>query len=106
MENNPVKGQENLILIAKHFVQNNVYHSVENGIAHLVNQPNQKCHHPQMKIQIVELSVEKDLLALNNVKHGDVLIVFRPLLLIYPKHVNLQAPLVKKHALLPLHQLV
>jgi hypothetical protein len=59
-----------------------------------------------MKIQIVELSVEKDLLAQNNVKHGDVLIVFHPLLLIYPKHVNLQTLLVKKHALPPPHQLV
>ena len=107
MENNQAIGQENQILIAKHFAQQTAYLNAKNGIVHLVN--NNKLNHklnPPMKILIVGLSVEKDHLAQISVEHGDVQIVFHPPLLIYHKHVKLPVLRAQPHAQLPLHHRV
>ena len=106
MENNQVIGQENQILIAKHFAQQTAYLNAKNGIVHLVNYKLNHKLNPPMKILIVGLSVQKDHLAQISVKHGDVQIVFHQPLPIYHKHVKQQVLRAQPHAQLPLHQRV
>ena len=106
MENNQVIGQENQILIAKHFAQQTAYLNAKNGIVHLVNNKLNHKLNPPMKILIVGLSAQKDHLAQISVEHGDVQIVFHPPPPIYHKHVKQQVLHAQLHAQLPLHQRV
>ena len=106
MEKNQARGQENQILIARHFAQQTAYLNAKNGIVHLVNNKLNHKLNPPMKILIVGLSVQKDHLAQISVKHGDVQIVFHQPLPIYHKHVKQQVLRAQPHAQLPLHQRV
>ena len=106
MENNQAIGQENQILIAKHFAQQTAYLNAKNGIVHLVNNKLNHKLNLLMKILIVALSVQKDHLAQISVEHGNVLTAFRPHPPIYHKHVKQLILDAQLHAQLQLHQLV